>query len=82
MTSPTSNRSEIIHLFGPLEDHSVVEIMGLRPTGPDLEIAAAYFAGMTDVMGEERQPLSGIAAKVYEIVSLDPEFLEEEARQE
>jgi hypothetical protein len=46
----------------------------------ELEIAAAYFAGMTDVMGEERQPLSGNVAKIYEIVSRDEPLLEEENR--
>jgi hypothetical protein len=77
MTTSTSIHSEIIHLFGPVEDHRIVEIMDLQPSGADLEVAAAYFAGMTDVMGDERQPLSGTAAKVYEIISRDEELLEE-----
>jgi hypothetical protein len=73
--------SEILHLFGPVDAHRIVEIMDLQPTEEDLEIAAAYFAGMTDVMGEERKPLSGVAARVYEIVSRDEDFPEEEGRQ-
>jgi len=77
MTTPTSFHSEIIHLFGPVDDHRIVEIMELQPSEADLEIAAAYVAGMTDIMGDERRPLSGIAAEIYEIVSRDEEFPEE-----
>ena len=77
MTTSTSFHSEINHLFGPVDDHRIVEIMGLQPSKADLEIAAAYLAGMTDIMGDERCPLSGTAAKVYEIVSRDAEFPEE-----
>jgi hypothetical protein len=79
MASQFSTHSDIIHLFGPLDDHIAAEILGLRPTIDDLEVAAAYRAGMTDVLGEARLPLSGTAARVYEIVQRD-ELLEEEDR--
>ena len=77
MASATSTRSDIQHLFGPLEDHLASQILELDPTLAELEVAAAYAAGMTDVMGEERTPLSGTAARIYEIVSR-AEALEEE----
>ena len=80
MATDISVYSEILHLFGPIDDHKAVEIMDLQPSPAELEIAAAYFAGMTDVMGEERQPLAGNAAKIYEIVSRDEPLPEEESR--
>ena len=82
MASEASVYSEILHLFGPIEDHKLVEIMDLEPSSSELEIAAAYTAGMSDVMGEERIPLSGNAARILEIVSRDDLLAEEEARRE
>jgi predicted translin family RNA/ssDNA-binding protein len=78
MKTESSVYAEIHHLFGPIDDHRAVEIMDLDPSSGELEIAAAYFAGLTDVMGEERRPLSGTAAKIYEIVSRDEDLLDEE----
>ncbi len=80
MKTESSIYSEIIHLFGTIDDHKVVEIMDLQPSPIELEIAAAYFGGMTDIMGEERQPLSGNAAKIFEIVNREEPLLEEENR--
>ena len=79
MASQFSKHSDIIHLFGPVDDHMAAEILELGPTVDDLEVAAAYRAGMTDVLGEARVPLSGTAARVYAIVYRD-ELLEEEDR--
>jgi len=77
MVTERSTYSDIVHLFGPIEDHLAREILDLEPTPAELEVVAAYQAGLTDVMGEERVPLSGTAARIYDIVSRD-ELLEEE----
>jgi len=71
MVTETSTYSDIVHLFGPIEDHLAREILDLQPTPAELEVVAAYQAGMTDVLGEERLPLAGTAALIYEIVSRD-----------
>jgi hypothetical protein len=71
MVTERSTHSDIVHLFGPIEDHLAREILDLQPTPAELEIVAAYQAGMTDVMGEERVPLAGMPARIYEIVSRD-----------
>jgi hypothetical protein len=81
MATETSIHSELLNLFGPLDAHRALEIMELHPSLADLEVASAYFSGMSDVMGEERLPLAGIAARIYEIVSRDEALLEEEGRQ-
>ena len=79
MATGTSTYSDIVHLFGPIQDHLAREILDLQPTPAELEVVAAYYAGLTDVMGEERVPLSGRAARIYEIVSRDELLLEDEA---
>ena len=71
MVTETSAYSDIVHLFGPIDDHLAREILDLQPTPAELEVVAAYQAGMTDVLGEERVPLAGNAARIYEIVSRD-----------
>jgi hypothetical protein len=79
MTDTASRYSEIRHLFGHIDDHRILEIIGLDPTEAELEVAASYFAGMSDVLGEARQPLTGKAAEIYDIVTQD-EILEDEER--
>ena len=37
-----------------------------------------YGEGMSDVMGEERKPLTGVAARIYDIVRQDELLAEEE----
>jgi hypothetical protein len=71
MVTERSTHSDIVHLFGPIEDHLAREILDLQPTATELEVVAAYCAGLTDVMGEERVPLAGNAARIFEIVSRD-----------
>ena len=78
MSSNSPIYTEILHLFGQLEDHKVLEIIALEPTREELEVSALYCAGMSDVMGEERQPLTGKTARIYEIVRQD-DLLPEEA---
>ena len=77
MVTERSTYSDIVHLFGPIEDHLAREILDLEPSPAELEVVAAYQAGLTDVLGEERVPLSGTAARIFAIVSRD-ELLEEE----
>jgi hypothetical protein len=77
MNVTSSTRADITRIFGPIDDHKVLQIMDLDPALEELEIALAYLENMTDVMAEERQPLAGKAAEIYEIVIRD-EFFEEE----
>lgn len=65
------NRHDIVRMFGTIDDHRALEILDLRPSSGDLEVALAYLADMSDVMGKERKPLTGKAADIYEIVIRD-----------
>ena len=78
-TKPSTHR-EILRLFGPLEDHKVMEITDLQPSLDELEVTSAYLAGLNDVMGKSHHPLSGKAARIYDIVTRDEAFDEEEYR--
>lgn len=80
MTVKQSNYEEIHRLLGALDDHKTSLIDKLNPSLAELEITAAYLAGMDDIMGEERQPLTGKVAKIYEVVTSDELPGEEEYR--
>ena len=71
MNTKMPTRDDVIHLLGDVSDHKVVEILETGTTLEQLEEAAAWLAGESDVMGEERLPLTGAAAKVYEIIARD-----------
>jgi hypothetical protein len=79
MATETCSYSDIVHLFGPISDHLSKEILDLEPSPAELEVAAAYAAGMTDVLGEARAPLTGKAALIYDIVSRE-DLLEDDER--
>ncbi len=68
---------ELVHLVGQLEPARLAEIEKIQATIEEIEEAVAYAAGEDDIMGEERIPLIGRAAEVYEIITSD-EALDEE----
>ena len=81
MATKSILRSEALRLFGALDDHKVVQITELNPSLDELEITAAYLAGMDDIMGKEPLPLTGKTARIYDIVTRDEVPGEEEYRQ-
>lgn len=80
MATHSSIHTEVLRLFGTLDDHKLAKIDKLNPSQDELEITAAYLAGMDDIMGKERQPLTGKPAEIYDIVSRDETPLEDEYR--
>lgn len=78
MDAKLSIHTEILRLFGTLGDHNIRKIIGLQPTLEDLEVTAAYLAGMDDIMGKERHPLTGVTAMIFDIVSRDETFADDE----
>ena len=80
MTNESSIQAEIFRRFGSVEDHKVLEIIDLEPTPADLDIAAGYIAGMSDVLGEERRSLAGKAAIIFDLLQQDEVLEEEEPR--
>jgi len=78
METKLSIHAEVLRLFGALDGHKVREIVTLKPSVEELEVTAAYLAGMDDIMGKERRPLTGNAASIYAIVTRDEAFGEDE----
>ena len=68
---PVTSADEIRHLVGPVDDHTVAEILAASPTTDDLEIALLYVHGMGDVAGKAGHDLSGQPARLYEILLAD-----------
>ena len=68
---------EVRRLVGDIERLRIAEVLETGATVGDIEIALAWAAGESDVMGEARQPLAGRAALVYEIIFGDTEYPEQ-----
>ncbi len=68
----------VVGLVGEIGNARLAAILAARPTLEDLEEAVAWAAGESDVMGEERLPLSGVAAQVYDILTADEDYYNDE----
>lgn len=77
MSTQQITRDDIIHLFGEVNDHRVVEILEIDASLEDLEEASTWLADESDVMGEARIPLTGRAGQVYEILARDKEWAQQ-----
>ena len=71
---------EIVHLFGEISDHTIVEILEVNPSYKELEEVAMHLANASDVMGELRRPLEGRAARVFDVLIRAEEDQSDEGR--
>jgi hypothetical protein len=78
--APKLSVEDVRHVCGDLLDWKVNAILGTNATIGDLEAAVAWLEGEDDVMGEERRPLTGASAQVYDILAADEEFPDERNR--
>jgi hypothetical protein len=69
---------EVVRICGDIEDWKIGAIVSSGASYAELEEAVAWSLGEDDVMGEERKPLTGRVAQVYEILARDEE--DEEVR--
>lgn len=74
----TLSHDDVRRLCGDIPDWKIAQIIAEGATIEDLEIALAWAAGESDVMGEELHPLSGAAALVYDILLADEDAENEE----
>ena len=68
----------IIRIAGEISDAKIAAIEATGATLEDLEEAVAWASGESDVMGDERLPLSGLASVVYEILTADEAYDDDE----
>jgi hypothetical protein len=73
-----ADRAQILRLAGPIGDSKIAAILATSATAEEVEEAAAWAAGESDLMGRERRRLTGAAAAVYEILTADRQLNEEE----
>lgn len=76
--SEAVTHDDVVHLFGEISDHTIVEILEVKPSYRELEEVAMRLAQQNDVMGELERPLDGAAARVYDILVQVQEFPEDE----
>lgn len=74
---PHLTPDDVRDVVGDLDDVKVADILATGATPEELEEAAAWAAGESDVMGDMERPLSGVVARVYEILVAGEEFPEE-----
>lgn len=67
----TVTHDMVVEMIGEISNAKIAAILTARPTIEDLEEAIAWAAGESDIMGEERLPLTGVAARVCEILTAD-----------
>jgi hypothetical protein len=73
-SSTAVTSEDVIRLCGEMADWKLSRILASCATTNDLEVAVAWARGEDDVMGEERLPLSGRAAELYEIITADEDL--------
>ncbi len=69
--------SDVLEILGPMPDERIAAILATGATVRELEEAAAWATGESDVMGELRRPVSGPVADVYDILTADEAYAEE-----
>lgn len=68
---------DALEILGPLPDERIAAILATGATVRQLEEAAAWAAGESDVMGQMRRPVSGPVAAVYDILTANEAFAED-----
>ncbi|HEX9837487.1 MAG TPA: hypothetical protein VGB90_11575 [Alphaproteobacteria bacterium] len=68
---------DVMDVMGDLDDMKIAAIVAEQPTMDELEEAAAWAAGESDVLGEMERPLEGVTARVYDIITSDRELDED-----
>jgi len=67
-------RAEILDIAGNIDDAKVAAIERSGATVEHLEQAVAWASGLSGVMSKERRPLSGVVARLHEILTADEDF--------
>ena len=67
----------IRRIAGEISDARVLAILDLDPSRDELEQAAAWAEGQSDVLGELELPLSGVVSELHEILTAGEEWEEE-----
>ncbi len=70
-------RELVVKVVGRIDDAKIAAILATGATLEELEEAVAWASRESDVMGDIARPLTGAAASVYDILTLDEQFEED-----
>lgn len=73
----TLSREDVRRICGDILDWKANAIEATGADVTELETAVAWVSGQSDVMGELRRPLAGVAAEIAEILTAD-DFADED----
>ena len=76
-SKPKATASDIRSILGAMSDTRYAAILAIGPTVKELEEAAAWAGGESDVMGRMRRPASGPVAAICDIIAAVEEPFEE-----
>ena len=76
--SPTLTRQDIIGVVGRIDDSIAAEIIATGATLEDLVEAFAWSSDETDALADAEKTLNGQVARVYEILTSDQAWAEED----
>jgi len=79
MRSRIASAEDIRHVAGGVSDHTVMEILGVSPTFEDVEVAVIHARGEGSDVDRLGHTLSGAAAQVFDILTRDDLYMNEEA---
>jgi hypothetical protein len=68
------SHDEVVGVCGDLLDWKVNAIIATGAGLSELEAAQAWATGADEVLGEERAPLEGVTAQVYDILMAGEEY--------
>jgi hypothetical protein len=74
---PSLTPQDVRDIAGDLDDAQIAAILATGANAEQLEEAMAWASGESDVMGELERPLSGVVARLYDILMTGEEFPEE-----
>jgi hypothetical protein len=70
--------NEVRHVVGPVTDDTISAILKSEPTLEELEVAASYVRGEGSEVDRLGHPLTGKAAHLYDILTADALYLDDE----
>ena len=74
---PLATATDVVEILGPMPDARIAAILATGASLEELEEAAAWAAGESDVMGEMRRPVVGPVAAVYDLLTADEALAED-----
>jgi hypothetical protein len=75
---PPLTSADVRHAAGAVSDATVAAVLECAPSQEELEVAASYLRGEGSEVDRLGHPLAGKVAELYDILSADALFAEEE----